>query len=150
MPYKFINIRQKSKTPLQQEARADSDHFRAEAAVDKINASPAAHIAEHQPGEEGDDGGDRGGVNDGCEPAYVIGVLVAERDLSVVDDAGDFVILGGQFRENKRADDADDSAEEDGEQTGLEVAACFGENFTALDEYAGADHDADDHGNGGR
>ena len=99
--------------------------------------------------KEREDRGKRGVVDGGHKPAYIIRVGGSKRDLRIVDDAVYLFVTGAELCKRQGADDTDHTNDAHDENRIEQVPARETEDLTALDEYAGADHDADDHGDCG-
>ena len=120
--------------------RADADRHGAEIVV----AEEHGRIAR---GDEGERRGDDRVIHCGHKPAHVIAELRSERRLGVIHDAVAADVFRAHRRENAGADDADKSDDADDEQALSHAAARVVQNVDRLEEHAGADDDADDHGN---
>ena len=134
-----------------QEARSEAQRLGADGAGDKeVHRRDAAELTEEDGREKGQDRCEAGIVDRGHEPADIIGIVLAQGDLGVVDDAADLFEFRAQLGENERADDTDQTDERDDQNALQHIAAREREDLAALDENAGADDDADDHRDRGR
>ena len=134
-----------------QEARAETERLGRDGAGDKeVQRRNAAKLAEKDGGKERKHRCKTRIVDRGHKPADIIGILGSERNFGIVNDTVDLLVFGAEFGKGKRADDADQTDDTDDQDALSHVALRQRQNLTALDKDAGTDHDADDHGDGGR
>ena len=134
-----------------QKARAEAQRLGADRAGDEeVHGRDAAQLTEKHGREKGQHRREAGIIDRRHEPADVIRIIFAQRDLGIVDDAVDLFELGAQLGKHKRADDADDAYERHDQHALEHVAVCQRQHLAALDEDAGADDDTDDHRDRGR
>ena len=132
------------------EACADADGHGIYLTCRKVNGRDAEQLQKHHRREECEHGDDRGGVNDGDEPADIVGILGSECDLGVVNDAVDLLVSRAELGKNERTNDANKANYANDCNSLQQVAAGQAEDFTALYKHARADDDTDDHRYGGR
>ena len=100
--------------------------------------------------EPGQNGGQRGIINGGHEPAHQIAVFRTHGGLGIVHDPVDLFIFLGHIGKGQNAHQHDHAADEPGQNAQRHISAGFFQDDLGLKKDAGADYDADHHANRGK